>query len=167
MQNSCQASLDGLASRFTTMKATLLRTHEEDTMSEEPKVERSIADELSRLGKQVADAIKAAWESDDRKKLQTEITEGIQKFGTQVSEAFEKASESETAKDLREKAEKVVEDIRESDVVEEARKGVLTGLDALNRELGKLLTKLESKPDEPAPPPPAEPPAPPAPEQPE
>lgn len=120
-------------------------------MSEEPKVERNIADELNRLGAQVADAIKAAWESEDRKKLQTEIAEGFQKFGAQVTEALDKAGESEAAKELREKAEKVVEDLRESDVVEEVRKGILTGLDALNRELGKLLTKLEAKPaDEPS-----------------
>ncbi len=115
-------------------------------MSEEPKVERNIADELGKLGKQVADAIKAAWESEDRKKLQSEIAEGFQKFGKEVSEAAEKASESETAKELREKAEKVVEEIRESDVVEDVRKGILIGLDALNRELGKLLEKLEPKP---------------------
>lgn len=115
-------------------------------MSEEPKVERNIADELNKLGKQVADAIKAAWESEDRKKLQTEIAEGMQKFGAQVTEAIDKAGESEAAKELREKAEKVVEDLRESDVVEEVRKGILTGLDALNQELGKLLAKLEPKP---------------------
>lgn len=115
-------------------------------MSEEPKVERSIADELGKLGKQVADAIKAAWESEDRKKLQAEIAEGFQKFGKEVNEAAEKASESETAKELRGKAEKVVEEIRESDVVDDVRKGILTGLDSLNRELGKLLEKLEAKP---------------------
>lgn len=134
-------------------------------MSEEPKAVRSIADELNKLGTQVADAIKAAWESEDRKKLQTEIAEGVQKFGAQVTEALDKASESEAAKDLREKAEKVVEDLRESDVVEEVRKGILTGLDALNRELGKLLAKLEATPAAEAPPA-AEPPASPEPEPP-
>lgn len=128
-------------------------------MSEEQKTERTIVDELGKLGKQVADAIKAAWESEDRKKLQGEIAEGFQKFGQEVNQAVEKANESETAKELREKAEKVIEDIRESDVVEEARKGILTGLDALNRELGKLLEKLESKPAAPAAPEAPEPPA--------
>lgn len=120
-------------------------------MSEEPKVERNIADELGKLGQQVADAIKAAWESEDRKKLQVEITEGFQKFGKEVSEAVEKAGESATAKELREKAEKVAGEIRESDVVEDVRKGILSGLDALNRELGKLLEKLETKPSAEAP----------------
>jgi len=140
--------------------------HQEDfTMSEEKRAERNIADELNKLGKQVADAIKAAWESEDRKKLQTEITEGLQQFGSQVSEAAQKAGESSTAKQLREQAEKVVTDVRESDIVDDIRKGLLTGLDALNKELGKLLEKLEAKqepaapPEPPAAPEPAEPPA--------
>jgi hypothetical protein len=115
-------------------------------MSEEPKVERSIADELGKLGKQVADAIKGAWESEDRKKLQVEITEGMQKFGAQVTEALDKASDSETAKELREKVEKVAADIREKGVVDDIRQGILTGLDTLNKELGKLVEKLEPKP---------------------
>lgn len=115
-------------------------------MSEEQKVERTIVDELARLGKQVSEAIKAAWESDDRKRLQAEIGEGLQKFGKEVNEAMTKASEGETARELRDKAEKVAEDIRESEVVEDVRKGIVTGLDALNRELGKLLEKLEAKP---------------------
>jgi len=131
-------------------------------MSEEPKVEgRTITDELSKLGKQMADAIKAAWESDDRKKLQAEITEGLQKFGDEVAEALDKAGQSDTAKELRVKAEKVTADMREKGVVEDVRKGIISGLDVLNKELGRLVEKLEPKakpegevaaeaPDEPA-----------------
>jgi hypothetical protein len=115
-------------------------------MSEEPKVEgRSITEELSKLGKQMADAIKAAWESDDRKKLQAEILDGLQKFGDEVTEALDKAGQSETAKDLRVKAEKVATDVRATGVAEDVRKGIIGGLDVINQELGKLVEKLEPK----------------------
>jgi hypothetical protein len=136
-------------------------------MSEEPKVEgRSIVDELSKLGQQMAQAIKAAWESDDRKKLQAEILDGLQKFGDEVTEALDKAGQSETAQELRGKAEKVATDVRASSVAEDVRKGVISGLDVINAELGKLVEKLEPKAkptDEAA----AEPEAPVAPEAPE
>ena len=106
-------------------------------MSEEPKVEgRSITEELSKLGKQMADAIKAAWESDDRKKLQAEILDGLQKFGDEVTVALDKAGKSETAQDLRVKAEKVATDVR-GRVAEDVRKGIISGLDVINEELGK------------------------------
>ena len=47
-------------------------TMSEAPTSEEPKVEQNIADELEKLGQQLAKTAKAAWESDERKKLQTE-----------------------------------------------------------------------------------------------
>jgi hypothetical protein len=133
-------------------------------MSEETYVEKNIADELNKLGKQVADAIKAAWESEDRKKLQGEITEGLQKFGDQVTDAAKKASASEPAKQIKMQAEEVVAKVKESDVTEEIRKGLLTGLETLNKELGKLVERLEAKK---APETPAAPAAPEAPEPPQ
>ena len=141
-------------------------------MSEEPKVEgRSITEELGKLGKQMADAIKTAWESDDRKKLQAEILDGLQKFGDEVTVALDKAGQSDTAKDLRVKAEKVAVDVRASAVAEDVRKGIISGLDVLNAEMSKLVEKLEPKPapvDEApaAPEAPAEPAAPEAPVEP-
>ncbi len=117
----------------------------ETPMSEEPKVEQNIADELERLGQQLARTAKAAWESDERKKLQTEITTGVQRFGQEVGAAFEKATASDQAKELRTRAEKVATDVQKTDVVDEVRKGLLVGLEAINRELGKLLERLEPK----------------------
>ena len=119
-------------------------------MSEEPKVERSIADELGRLGQQMANAAKAAWESEDRRRLQSELTQGIEKFSQELSTTLDKATESDHAKELRVKAEKVVEEVRSADVIDEIRKGILTGLEVLNRELGKLVEKLDATPDVPS-----------------
>jgi hypothetical protein len=116
----------------------------------EQKAEGSIVDELTMLGKQAADALKAAWDSPDRKRLQAELAEGIEKFGREVGAALDKASESQQAKELRTKAVKVAEDVHVSDAVEEVRKGILTGLEAMNRELSKLLERLEAERTAPA-----------------
>ncbi len=114
-------------------------------MSEGSQPEKSIVQEFSLFGKQVAEAIRAAWESEDRKKLQAELAEGLQRFETEVNQALDKAGQSDAAKQLREQADKVVADVKESKVTEDARKGVIAGLEVLNRELGKLVDKLESK----------------------
>ncbi len=119
-------------------------------MSEEPKVDRNIADELGKLGQQVANAAKAVWESEERRKLQAELTRGVEKFSQELTTTLDKAAESEEAKALRVKAEKVVEEVRDADVIDEIRKGILSGLEVLNRELGKLVEKLDITPDAPS-----------------
>jgi hypothetical protein len=140
-------------------------------MSEDPQEEKTIAQEFSRLGKQVADAIHAAWESEDRKKLQAELADGLQKFEAELDAALQKAAQSDAAKQVREQTEKVVADVKDSNVADEVRKGLISGLDVLNKELGKLVEKLEPKgtteapagaaeaPTPEPPPPPTEPPA--------
>jgi len=120
-------------------------------MTEETGEEKSISSELARLGKQVADAINVAWQSEDRKKLQAEVTSGLDSFGAQVSDAMRKASESDAATQIRDETEKVVVQIRESDVTGEVRKGLIAGLEVLNRELGKLVERLEVTPQPSAP----------------
>jgi hypothetical protein len=115
-------------------------------MAEVTGEEKSISSEFARLGKQVADAINVAWQSEDRKKLQAEVTSGLDSFGAQVSEAMRKASESDAATQIRDETEKVVTQIRESDVTGEVRKGLIAGLEVLNRELGRLVERLEVTP---------------------
>lgn len=127
----------------------------EETMNEEnveePVVnaasERSIADELAKMGAQLAAAAKTAWESEERKKLQGEIVTGAQRFGQELTSAVTKATDSTQAKELKTRAAQVADDVQKTDVVEEVRKGILVGLEAINRELGKLLDRLETKPE--------------------
>ncbi len=114
-------------------------------MSEQPRTPSSIVDELSKMGKLVAQAVQSAWASEERKKLEAEIAEGMRKLSDELTEAARKAGESDAAKQLRAQAEKVVAEVKESDITEEIRKGLLVGLEALNQELGKLVERLEPK----------------------
>jgi hypothetical protein len=115
----------------------------EETVSEEPQTEGSIADELARLGQQLATAAQKAWDSDERRRLQNEITTGVQRLGQELSTAVSKATESEQAKELKTRATRVADDVQKTDVIEEVRKGLLVGLEAINRELGKMLERME------------------------
>ena len=105
----------------------------------------TITDELSKMGKLVAQAIQAAWESDERKKLEAEVADGLRKFGDEVSAAAKKAGESDTAKQIKTQAEKVAADVQQKDVAGDIRKGLISGLEVINQELGKLVERLEPK----------------------
>jgi len=129
-------------------------------MTDQPRTPSAITDELSKMGKLVAQAFQSAWESEDRKKLEAEFTEGLRKFSDEVTTAAKRAGESDAAKQIKVQAEKVVTEVKEHDVAEEIRKGLLTGLEAINQELGKLVERLEpKKAAAPAPESPAEAPA--------
>jgi hypothetical protein len=118
----------------------------DETTTEEPTTtERNIADELTKLGQQLAAAARTAWESDERKRLQNDIATGVQRFGQEISATASKAVESDQAKELKTRATRVADDIQKTDVVEEIRKGLLVGLEAINRELGKLLERMEPR----------------------
>ena len=97
------------------------------------------------MGKLVAQAIQAAWESEERKKLEAEVVDGLRKFGDEVSAATKKAGESDTAKQIKTQAEKVAADMQEKDVAGDIRKGLISGLEVINVELGKLVERLEPK----------------------
>jgi phage-related protein len=123
----------------------------EDKMADETPTP-TITDELSKMGKLVAQAIQAAWESDERKKLEAEVVDGLRRFGDEVSAATKKAGESDTAKQIKTQAEKVAADMQQKDVAGDIRKGLISGLEVINQELGKLVDRLEPKqaPAEPA-----------------
>lgn len=107
--------------------------------------ERNVADELNKLGRQLSEVIRSTWESEDRKRIQGEIIEGLRRFGDEVTDALTKVAESDTGKQVTAQTEKVVADVKESGVAEDIRKGLLQGLDALNRELTKVAEKLEKE----------------------
>jgi hypothetical protein len=115
-------------------------------MTQEPRPSTTLTEELTRVVNQITEAARLAWESEERKRLQAEITDGIKNLSVQVDEAVRKASESETAKKVKSQAEQVAVKAKDTDVVDDMREGLLVGLQALNRELGKLLERLQTSP---------------------
>jgi hypothetical protein len=46
-------------------------------MDETPKPEENLAEEFRKLGKNLVEALSAAWNTEERKKMQQEIEEGL------------------------------------------------------------------------------------------
>jgi len=120
---------------------------EEQATQETPPV-GDFAEEFQRLGKQLAEAARAAWESETSRKAQAQIRDGLKEMARQLDEAARKIQSSEETHKLRAQAGRVVEAARQSDVAEEMRQGLLTGLRDLNAALEKAIEKLRA--DQPA-----------------
>lgn len=116
---------------------------EEQRPTEEQQSGDQLVDELQSLGHQLVTAVKALWESEDSRNLRKEIGDGFVKLGQQLDEAVKAAQESEAARELKSSVQETVDKARESDVAGKVQENLVTGLQKLNAELGKVIDSLE------------------------
>lgn len=109
---------------------------EEETVKAETT--RNFGDELKNLGKQFADTVQSAWNSEERHRVETEIRTGVKSFVSEVDKAIKEAKESDTAAKFKEEAVEVKTKIESSDFGQKTRDGLVQGLQWLSEELGKL-----------------------------
>ena len=118
------------------------------TNSNENKTpEGNISDELNELGKNLREALHAAWQSDERKKVQKEIEVGLANLGASLSKAAEDFSNSPAGQNLKEDVKDMQERWRSGEMGKKARSELMDVLHKVNDELQKATRKPpESKP---------------------
>jgi hypothetical protein len=116
---------------------------EEQKPAEEQQAGDQLVDELQSLGHQLVTAVKALWDSEESRKLRQEIGDGFVKLGHQLDEAIKSAQESEAGQEFKESVKETVDKARESDVAGKVQENLVTGLQKLNAELGKMVDSLE------------------------
>jgi len=116
---------------------------EEEKKSSSEKI--NIEEELKNLGKQFADTIKTAWNSEEFKKVEAQVRAGVKNFSEEVSNAFSDAKDSKAGQKVGETVNKV----DASEAAQSMKKGLAQGLRWLSQELGKLsdsMTVSEKQP---------------------
>ena len=111
----------------------------------------NVADELKDLGRQFAETLKTAWNSEERQRVESEVRQGLESFVSEVDKAIREAKDSETAERLRTEASEIKIKVEDSDVGRKARSSFVQGLHWLSQELGKLadqFTVSESSDDD-------------------
>lgn len=108
-------------------------------VEEEPvKPQVDVANELRDLGRQVADTLRTAWNSQERQKLEVEIREGVKSFVDELDKMIREAKESPAAHKIKEEATQAKTRIESSDVGQKAKVSLVNGLHWLSEEIGKL-----------------------------
>lgn len=100
--------------------------------------EGDVSDALRDLGRQFAETIQAAWNSQERREFEQEVREGVRRFGDEVNKVFSEAKESPTVKKAKEEAEEVRTRVEAGEVTRKARGGLVEGLQWLSQELARL-----------------------------
>jgi uncharacterized protein YaaR (DUF327 family) len=105
--------------------------------------------ELDRLGSQIVDMVRAAWNSEQRKQIEGDVVKGLGIIAASIDEGVKKISESNAARDLLDKAEKVIsntgEQLRSSPTTQELIDALRRGIQRLNDQLAKAAAEMEGK----------------------
>jgi CHASE3 domain sensor protein len=99
---------------------------------------RDFGEELKNLGKQFADTVQTAWNSEERLRVESEIRNGVKSFVSEVDKAIHEAKESQAAAKVKEEASEIKTKIETGDLGKKTRDGLVQGLQWLSEELGKL-----------------------------
>jgi hypothetical protein len=117
-------------------------------MSENKPPENDLAEEFRNLGKNLAEALRTAWESPERKKFQQEIENGINEMGASLSKEFGTFIEGPTGQRLRSDVEDLGERLRTGEAQQRARDELLTALRRANIEIQRATERWNSSKSE-------------------
>jgi hypothetical protein len=113
--------------------------------------EADIAEELKNLGRQLADTLRTAWNSQERQKLESEIRRGVKSFADEVGKAVHEIKESPPAQRAREEASQIRIKVESGEVGHRAKSNMAQSLHWLSVELERLskqFTPVEKDPEE-------------------
>jgi succinate dehydrogenase/fumarate reductase flavoprotein subunit len=110
----------------------------EQTMSDS-----DMRDEFRQLGDNLQQAMNAAWQSSERKRLQQELKDGLQELEKAFHDFGEKIKESEVGMRVKADMEDLGERVRSGEVGENTRQGVISALQRANAELVKLIARWD------------------------
>jgi hypothetical protein len=105
-----------------------------------------IGDQLNELGKNLRDALRTAWESDERRRLQQEIEVGLANLGDSLSQAAKEFSNSPTGQNLKEDVKDIHERWQTGEVGTKVRSEIAEALRTVNKELQKAYQKNQTPP---------------------
>ena len=116
-------------------------------MSEEKPHNESLPDEFQALGKNLVEAMRAAWESPERKRLQQEIESGLVELESAIKREAENFSNSPTGQQVKNDVNKIGEKINTSETPELIRQELIKALQAANFELQNIINRWAPEED--------------------
>lgn len=122
---------------------------ETEYKSEEPG--QDVVEELRNLGRQFGETMRAAWNSEERRKFEHEMREGVQTFAQEVDKAFKDVAASDPAQRARSEASELKDKATSADIGQKTQSSLAKGLRWFSDELSKLadnFTQPEKSPED-------------------
>jgi hypothetical protein len=131
-------------------------------MTDNQPGEENLRKEFENLGKNLADAMRAAWDAPESKRLRDEVVNGLSGLGTTLRRESENLAGSPAAQQVKSEVGQIGERLRSTEAQTKVRRELLSALQTVNNELQKVIDRWSTAEADAAPPTeaPAETPAP-------
>jgi hypothetical protein len=106
--------------------------------------------ELRNLGRQFANTLQSAWNSQERLKFEDEVREGMKTFADEMDKAFQEIKKSQVTQKAKDEAAAFKSKVETGEVGQKTKSGLSQGLNWLSEELAKLanqFTPMEKSPE--------------------
>jgi predicted nucleic acid-binding Zn-ribbon protein len=110
-------------------------------MSDHQPPENDLIDEFRTLGKNLVEALRAAWDSPERKKLESEISTGLNDLANTLNREAQSFKESPTGQQLKSDLEDLRQRMHNGEVENQVRSELLGALRTVNQELQKVASR--------------------------
>lgn len=114
-------------------------------MSENKPPEANLADEFRQFGKNLTEALRAALQSPESKRLQQEITTGLGDLGRTLEREANNLKESPAGKQFRSDVEDLKQRMRTGEVEAKVRDDLTTAMRSVNDQLRRVVDSWESR----------------------
>lgn len=111
-------------------------------MSEQQPPQGDLNQEFRNLGKNLATALQAVWESPERKRLQQDLETGLKELGTTLRQEVNTFSESPTGQRVKSEVQDVSQRVKSGEVQQKIRDELVSALQALNSQLEKAAANM-------------------------
>lgn len=120
-----------------------LKIEVEEEIAKEPAGD--IVESLRDLGRQFAETVRTAWNSQERQNIEAEVREGVKTFADEINKAIHEVREGPAGQKAREEAQEVKKSIESGDLGRKTKAGIVQGLQWLSEELNKLANQFTPK----------------------
>ena len=112
---------------------------EEDEPAAQPaSTGLNISDEFQKLGRQFAETLQSAWNSEERQQVEGEVREGLRSFADEVDKIISDVKGSPKTAKVVDEAANAKNRVGSSDVGQKAMMGIAGGLRWLGTELSSI-----------------------------
>ena len=113
-------------------------------MTEKPSTEEGLAEEFQALGKNLMEALRAAWEKPERKRVQEQVMTGLNELGSTLKREADHFASSSAGQQIKTGVEQVGERLRSEEAQEKIRQELLSALQSANAELQKVIDRWKT-----------------------